>query len=68
MIFFRFEQCVAKFSLLSKVIPRSLKMLTVCTKLPLISISVGYLTLLLVINMKYVFDQFRSSLLNLHHS
>ena len=72
-IFLRFEQCSVKFNLLSKVTPKSLKLFTTLTLISSILsltslvptvISFGNLTLLLVTNMKKVFDQLMSSLLN----
>ena len=58
----------SKFSLLSIVMPSSLNVSTTLTNSPDTSISMGSFTLWLVINIKYVFDQLRSSLLNLHQS
>ena len=68
MFFLIIEAYVSKLSLLSMVTPSNLNCFTILTETPnVISISLGALILLLVTNMKSVFVQFMSSLLNLQN-
>ena len=61
--------CKVKFSLLSRVIPSSLKTsLTAILPGKMISLRILFLILLFVTNMKSVLLQLISSLFNLHHS
>ena len=70
MIIRRSDEYLIKLSLLSIVTPSNLNDSTTCTITPFTSISFGslFFMCLLVTNIKKVFDQFISSLLNLHHS